>query len=1440
MKYTNMNLLTFIDHIITFNNIDDILNSCQTPSEQGFIFERIIDLTVKLNTCPLFPNYTYTHKLNNANLGKQTDLTNLDEYLEKTKVISGNSGGCSDITTYNNVTQTTSFITCKYFNNLTKSVFDYDVQNIIAMLTKNKYIYLKYKIFLIVSNKEQLFEKLKKSNKASNYITDNIHEENVFDKQDVNNWFLKLKDIILKEKDILKLKEIILKEEDILKLKDILLEEKYNLNFKEIIIKEKEILKLQDILLKEKEIIKLKDILLKEQDTLNLQDIIIKEKEILKLKNFILKEEKLTKVKEIKVKEVEIKLTKKVKINYNKLFLLKKETLQLRFHQYLFVLITNLLILAGFVSFLWAAKCRSGKSFTLGGLISSQFKSKKKLNVLIITPAPTETASQFIDDLFNKFEDFSCFKIHNITSSKDINNIILEENNIFVISKQLLQKYINKKVVLPIKNLNLDIISFDENHHGGTTNLAKDILRSYCTKNTVKIYLTATYMKPLQEWNICSLCQLYWDIEDEQICKSISKDTSNISKLYSKYNNKMFYIKEALSYFTQNSSLENIFNSYEKMPDLHLITNMFDNDRFNIIKEHLNISNNGLGFSFTTLFSLNKTKTNFTFKFEVIEFLRYISGSYKELNKDKDKNIFTRIYKFCSDNNSRTPFTQLWFLPSDNISEISLCLNKLMQDDKILKEYDVLLVNRKNKFLAKDIKNDILKSETEATNKGKRGLIILAGNMLTLGITLSKCDVVMLLHDSISVDKVLQQMFRCMTEDLDKKYGFIVDLNISRVLNTCVNYNIKNSKNKDIATQFRYIIENSLINIDRDLMNNKDVTLDIIINKLINVWKTNPVNSFKSLLQLLDNNFEQFDDLTQTLINSSFSQKCNKDINAINLTFHENNQDLSYNQDLSSGHIKTKEKIKEKIKENIKIKEKQKEIIHISFTHDVLPYVLPLVCILTLNDDNLDFNVMLASIKENKELLEVFNDQCFIWWKKKNLFNIITKISSKFFNTNSVANNISVQFKTSMKSLIDNPKELLELITECLKPKELEKKQFGEVFTPMFLVNEMLDKLPKEVWLNKNLKWFDPASGMGNFPIAIYLRLMISLEKVIPDKVLRKKHILENMLYMSELNNKNVMITSKIFNVNNRYKLNIHKGDSLILDIKKTFNVDNFDIIVGNPPYNAPGTRASGNIIWHLFVKKAVELLKENGYLNFVHPNGWRKPTTEKSTLIGLFDMMTRDNSMIYLEIHNAKDGLKYFHCGTRYDWYVLQKIKNKNIITNILDENNITYETNLMKWPWLPNCEFKLIKSLLVKQNEIACDILYNRIAYDSSQLHMSSIKTAVFKYPVVHSTTQKGTRFIWSSVNNKGLFNVSKVIFGESGINDPIVDFKGKYGMSQGAMAILINSKKEGDLIKIALKSDKFNKVVRACLWSSFRIDWRMFKSFRKDFYKEFVTED
>ena len=147
-----------------------------------------------------------------------------------------------------------------------------------------------------------------------------------------------------------------------------------------------------------------------------------------------------------------------------------------------------------------------------------------------------------------------------------------------------------------------------------------------------------------------------------------------------------------------------------------------------------------------------------------------------------------------------------------------------MKEDRILKKYNIMCINRKNKQLAKDVKDEIIKQEKIAKDENKDGLILLAGNMLTLGITLNLCDIVLLLNNLLSFDKVLQQIFRSMTEAINKKYGFVVDLSISRVLNTCVNYTIHNN-NKGIDEKIRYLIENHLITIS-----NSNVSPSLMFN----------------------------------------------------------------------------------------------------------------------------------------------------------------------------------------------------------------------------------------------------------------------------------------------------------------------------------------------------------------------------------------------------------------------------------------------------------------------------------------------------------------------------------------------------------------------------------------------------------------------------------
>ena len=85
-------------------------------------------------------------------------------------------------------------------------------------------------------------------------------------------------------------------------------------------------------------------------------------------------------------------------------------------------------------------------------------------------------------------------------------------------------------------------------------------------------------------------------------------------------------------------------------------------------------------------------------------------------------------------------------------------------------------------------------------------------------------------------------------------------------------------------------------------------------------------------------------------------------------------------------------------------------------------------------------------------------------------------------------------------------------------------KKYGEVFTPIFLVDDMLNTLPDEVWNNPNLKWLDPCVGTGNFIIQIVKRLMVGLESYEPDTIKRYDHIINNMIYVCELQEDNIDI----------------------------------------------------------------------------------------------------------------------------------------------------------------------------------------------------------------------------------------------------------------------------------------------------------------------------
>ena len=1026
-----------------------------------------------------------------------------------------------------------------YLDDSKKSIDEYDVEKLLAIIKQHSYKYKEVDIYLLVNNKQKVLDIISSCQSTNNYIKENIHH--ILDINDLENHFIKLKHAI------------------------------QTLSFNKI----------------------------------------------------------------------------------NSIFCNTKIPLDLRFHQDLITYKQMKKINEGEKHILLGAKARSGKTYCVGGLFIKYHKIYKSLNALIITPAPTETLTQFTDDLFRKFRDFIGINIIEIKKGTDIDNIVLHENNIIIVSKQLLDDYVFEKKVVVIQNLNLDFIVFDENHFHGTTQMSKNIIQSYSSEKTVKLYLTATYAKPLCEWNIPINSQFYWDIEDEQLCKK-----RNIQGLVEKHG-------EDVLLFLNEENRESKLFIYDKMPNLELITNIMDKTRYDVIKER--IKDTSYGFSNSTLLSGN-------FPSEVDSILSYITGSNKEEDyPKKDMSIFGRIKRKCIQSNSRTKLnngdftSQLWFLPfgmNMTIDNVSEHLKDRMLKNNILKNYEIKIVNSKKDYKLKDIKQEIENWEIKAKEEGKHGLILLAGNQLSLGITLPFVDIVFLFNDIISSDKIIQMMYRCMTESINnnendkinngiKKMGFVVDLNISRVLNTCLDYNVY-KKDLNVEQKITYLVENNLINIDSDLFESKE-NKTLLVEKLLHIWKSDPVNHLKILLKKIEDIIIELDRPDQKTLNQYFTSTIGD---------AKVNQQTQYDEDSEESLPTGRETIKQTVIEEKESEEKEDNIEHdISITKDVLPFIIPLICILTMNTQHTDILEMLNVINATPELLSVFQDQSFIWWNKPDIIKLIEKIVTKYIKKNSSIYNIAIQFKMSLQSLIDKPKELLELIDSCLKPKDIEKKKFGEVFTPMsFINNDMLrdleayykNKYDNNIYEDETLKWGDTTTGMGNFPISIYYKLMEGLKIKIPNEKDRKKHILEKMLFMAEYNKKNCFIVKQIFNLNNDYKLNLYEGNSLQLDIQKEFGIEKFDIVIGNPPYNEELKSSGATALYNKFVEYYIE---KCDLLCFVIPSRWfsggkgldsfRKNMLERTDIVYIkhFD----DASKIFGSSVDIKGGVNYFLKDTNY-----------------------------------------------------------------------------------------------------------------------------------------------------------------------------------------------
>ena len=508
-----------------------------------------------------------------------------------------------------------------------------------------------------------------------------------------------------------------------------------------------------------------------------------------------------------------------------KRFINPKKNISLRFHQELIVRNANVALLI-YNTILIGALPRSGKTY-IGAKLCEGYS-----RILVLTTRPSETRNSWID-IFSKSFEFENYVIRNMDSAIECD--VIEDNTIIISSTQFFKHGDRRSK----KDAIFDIILIDEIHDGGCTTKSEEIMTSKSNSYTKFILMTATYEKPIAKFGLQKENCFFWDLEDVRLMKNWSPES--VSRLCEKYGNSVLDIVREFEIKKRN-----IAGDYVKFPEPYMITTSMHQKYYTKLMTLMNNPTNIFGFSMRTLLMTTKDDSAFQNPKAVDMFLRLISGSNVEEDyPEGDMSIITRIQRIQQMNDhirDKDFLTMQWFLPfgvGQKLDGVKKALIRHIQMNYVFSEFMTMTLDSGDHGISKHVSDNV----SEAKRSGKKGLIILTGDVGSLGVSIPEVDATFLMHDFESSDKTFQQLTRCLTEDYEngKRVGVIVDFNVWRVLNTVSTYAIGRCGKtfKDTTEKVTWCISN-LMRIDSDLWECPDietlVSKQSVIEELTTQW----------------------------------------------------------------------------------------------------------------------------------------------------------------------------------------------------------------------------------------------------------------------------------------------------------------------------------------------------------------------------------------------------------------------------------------------------------------------------------------------------------------------------------------------------------------------------------------------------------------------------
>ncbi|MDX1371096.1 MAG: Eco57I restriction-modification methylase domain-containing protein [Nitrososphaeraceae archaeon] len=183
-----------------------------------------------------------------------------------------------------------------------------------------------------------------------------------------------------------------------------------------------------------------------------------------------------------------------------------------------------------------------------------------------------------------------------------------------------------------------------------------------------------------------------------------------------------------------------------------------------------------------------------------------------------------------------------------------------------------------------------------------------------------------------------------------------------------------------------------------------------------------------------------------------------------------------------------------------------------------------------------------------------------------------------------------------------------------------------------------------------------------------------------------------------------------------------------------------YDCVIGNPPYQDPNNITTGSPLWPKFIKKGVEILKDDGVIAFITPTTWMNK--KKRGAWGAFKELD-----LFLIFPSVKEFFPNVGGqGLNFTTFFARKSTNKSNSTLIklthdefhIDANNIILPIGYIKWS-------KDLFNFIHKANEIG---FYKgkrgAVKPSINSDHYSQVKTITHKHPVMYSG-RKNRRELW-----------------------------------------------------------------------------------------------